>query len=233
MGNYAYYKSSVLALFIELDRIWLLPNSPASYSTLSHAHSQNALTLFQSLKKKTVLPLRCLFAIPSSWNNISPVICTGDSFLFSALIKRPLLSDAYPDHSICSSNKVTVTTNLTHFCRKSPSPLSQTAISLLLFSSQTSNTSFSLIAYFSEKPEAMVRKLHHLPTTKSFILFVSVFILCLPVAMDGISLLIFKSCPVIVRWISSFPTHSRTLFHNLSRPALTQLHHPNQQTAVL
>lgn len=92
--------------------------------------------------------------------------------------------------------------------------------------------SFSLILWlcflFCEKPGAIVRKLQYLLTTKIFHLIC----FCMPTlplfTMDGLPP-ISRSNPVIVRW--SHP--SETLFNCPSCPALTHLHHANQQTNML
>lgn len=88
---------------------------------------------------------------------------------------------------------------------------------------------YGFSSYFSEKPEAMVSKLHHLPTTKTFTVFVSVLIVCLFPTMGGLSLLISKPKPASMRWISSLLTYSMTLFNHLSCLTFTPLYHPNQQ----
>lgn len=75
----------------------------------------------------------------------------------------------------------------------------------------------------------MVSKLHHLPTTKTFTVFVSVLIVCLFPTMGGLSLLISKPKPASMRWISSLLTYSMTLFNHLSCLTFTPLYHPNQQ----
>lgn len=110
--------------------------------------------------------------------------------------------EAYSYFPICSSNKLTVTSILLHFSKEFPPQLSQKTISCL-FPPQTSKfLYFSLILLpwflFLWETRSMIRIPYHLPTTTFSILFVCVLRLCLPVMMDGLSLLISKANPVIV-----------------------------------